>query len=68
MTSEEPGVHASAIGSKPVTLAPPASLKLDLGRAFEAQAETQTQQNDRRMREMQAYTRNPGQLVGARPN
>jgi hypothetical protein len=68
MTSEEQGVHAPAIGSKLGTLVPPASLKLDLGRAFEAQAQTQIQQNNRRMGDMPVYANNPLTWFSSPPN
>jgi hypothetical protein len=67
-TPEPRGLHSSAITVSPVALPPPASLKLDLGRAFEAQAESQIQQNNRRMQDMQAYTNNPSQWSGPPPN
>jgi len=68
MTPEQLGIHTSVVTVSPMTLPPPASLKLDLGRAFEAQAESQIQQNDRRMQNLQAYTRNPSQWSGPPPN
>jgi hypothetical protein len=68
MTPEQLGLHPSVVNVSPMTLPPPASLKLDLGRAFEDQAESQIQQNDRRMQDMQAYTRNPSQWSGPRPH
>ena len=68
LTPEHLGIHSSAITLSPITLPPPASLKLDLSRAYEAQAESQIQQNDRRMQAMQSYMNNPSQWSGPPPN
>jgi hypothetical protein len=62
------GLHGSAVTFRPVMLAPPASLKLDLSRAYEAQAESQIQQSQQHMQAMQAYTNNPSQWSGPPPN
>ena len=40
-------------------MAPPQSLKLDLGSAFDGRAESQMQENERRIQALQTYTRNP---------
>jgi hypothetical protein len=66
-TPEERGIHTAATKLKPMTVVPPSSLKLDLSRAFEAQAETQIQ-NNRRMGDIQANTRNPGHGLGPASN
>jgi hypothetical protein len=68
LTPEQLGIHRSPITISPITLPPPQSLKLDLSHAFEAQAELQIQQNERRMRDMQAYGRDPMHWEGPPPN
>ena len=64
LTPEQLGIHGSAIALTPMRLGPPQALKLDLSRAFEAQAESQIQQNERRMQAMQAYRNNASQWSG----
>jgi len=68
MTPDELGIQTSTVKFVPVTLTPPPSLKLDLSRAYEAQAESQIHLNERRMQAMQAYTSNPSQWSGPPPN
>src|SRR5437016_10378684 len=41
LTPEQLGIHGSAIALTPMRLGPPEALKLDLSRAFEAQAVSQ---------------------------
>ena len=65
---EQLGLHSSAVTLTPMPLAPPPSLKLDLGRAYEAQAQSQIDQGIRRSQDMQAYTNNPSAWSGPPPN
>ena len=68
MTPEQLGLRSSAITVSPMALSPPASLKLDLGRAFEVQAQSQIDQSIRHTQDMQAYTNNPSAWPGPPPN
>jgi hypothetical protein len=68
MTPEQLGLHSSAITLSPMKLGPPQTLKLDLSRAFEAQAESQIDQSIRHSQTMQAYTNNPSAWSGPPPN
>jgi len=68
MTPDQLGLRSSAITVSPMALPPPASLKLDLGRAFEAQAQSQIDQSIRHSQDMQAYTNNPSAWPGPPPN
>ena len=67
-TPEQLGLHSSSVTLTPMTLAPPASLKLDLSRAYEAQAQSQIDQSIRHSQAMQAYTSNPSAWSGPPPN
>ena len=67
-TPEQLGLHSSSVTLTPMTLAPPVSLKLDLSRAYEAQAQSQIDQNIRHSQAMQAYTNNPSGWSGPPPN
>ena len=68
MTPQALGLRSSSVTFTPMTLAPPPSLKLDLSRAYEAQAESQIQQVDQHMQTMQAYRNNPSQWSGPPPH
>lgn len=68
MTPEQLGLHSSAVTLTPMPLAPPPSLKLDLGQAYQTQAQSQIDQGIRRTQDMAAYTNNPSAWSGAPPN
>jgi hypothetical protein len=65
---EQLGLHTSTVTVTPMMAAPPASLKLDLGRAYQEQAQSQIGQNERRMQDLRAYANNPSQWSGPPPN
>lgn len=68
MTPERLGLHPSVVTVTPMPLAPPPSLKLDLGQAYQAQAQSEIDQGIRRTQDMSAYTSNPSAWSGPPPN
>jgi hypothetical protein len=68
MNNDDLGLHRSTVHLAPATIPPPASLKLDLSRAYEVQAQSQIDQAIRHTQDAQAYTRDPWHQSGPPPN